>query len=63
MKHRLSTLTGERAQAEKKWGERKREVVGDLYLGRSLAEVKLGRCWRASGADAMTTPDKARTEL
>jgi hypothetical protein len=34
-------------------------VADDLYLKRSSAEVKLGRRWRASGADAMATPDEA----
>jgi hypothetical protein len=38
-------------------------VTDDLYLGRSSAEVKLGRRWRASGADATATPDEVGTGL
>ena len=55
----MSTLTGERAQAEKKWGERKREATDDLYLGRSSGEVKLRRSRRVSGTDATTTSNEA----
>jgi hypothetical protein len=38
-------------------------VVDDLYLGRSSAEVRLGRWWRASGANAMTILGEAVTGL
>jgi hypothetical protein len=39
-----STVTSELAKPEKKQGERKKEMAGDPYLGRSSVEVRLERC-------------------
>lgn len=58
-----SALTGERAKAEKKRGKRKRKMVGDPYLGRSSVEVRLRRCYQASGVDTTETPGEAVTGL
>jgi hypothetical protein len=54
-----STFTSELAKPEKKQGERKKDMAGDPYLGRSSVEVRLERCWRASGADATEAPGEA----
>lgn len=54
--HRRTHKGGEETGREKK-------MVGDPYLRRSSAEVRLGRCWRPSGADATVTPGEAVTGL
>lgn len=54
-----SALTGERAKAEKKQGERRRKMADDPYLGRSSIEVRLGQRWRASGTNATETRGEA----
>jgi hypothetical protein len=54
-----STVTDAHTKVEKKRGGRKREVADDIYLGRSSAEVSLGRCWWALGAKATATLGEA----